>query len=127
MKRLSKPPTRRTSSVRYATQEDEGRILSQDEKHELIRAHAATRQKRPHGYKLGYYIAVAASCLVVVTSYALTVNYRIAKPMPKPDPVYEEFVQNIEKFKQELDQTSEKVKNAKNQFQAATATSTNTP
>lgn len=126
MKRLSKPPARHVNSTRLATQEDVGRIVSEDEKYELIRAHAASRQKRPHGYKLGYYIAVAASCLVVVTSYALTTDRVMIKPVQKQDPTYEVLVQNIEKLKTEIDQSAERIKNARKQFETATATTTNT-
>lgn len=123
MKNLRKPPSRHSSdATRYALRDS--RILSHEEKHELIRAHAETRHKRPNGYGLGYYVAVAASCLVVATGWIMTLDHGLWQPSRKPDPALTEFTQNAQKLKDEIDQTTAKIESAKKQLQAATATST---
>jgi len=124
MKAHRSPPKR--THAHHETNDGESRILSHEEKHELIRAHAATRHKRPRGYGLGYYIAVAASCLVVATGWILTLDRGLWEPVRKPDPAMEEFTRNAEKIKQEIDQTNIKLENARKQLQAATASTTNT-
>lgn len=100
------------------------RILSHEEKHELIRAHAATRHKRPRGYGLGYYVAVAASCLVVATGWMMTLDRGLWEPVRGPDPLMQEFTKNAEQLKADLDETNRKLEEARKQFQAATASST---
>jgi hypothetical protein len=127
MKRHQKPPTRHANDVtRYALREDDGRILSHEEKHELIRAHAATRHKRPRGYGLGYYVAVAASCLVVATGWMMTLDRGLWEPVREPDPLMQEFTKNAEQLKTDLDETNRKLEEARKQFQAATQTATST-
>lgn len=54
-----------------------GRVLSPDEKRELILAHHAARTKRgkPHpAWGWGYYVGIAASCLVILTGWWLTLG-----------------------------------------------------
>jgi hypothetical protein len=115
-------PPKRTHA--HHQEQGDSRILSHEEKHELIRAHAATRHKRPRGYGLGYYIAVAASCLVVATGWVMTLDRGLWQPAREPDQAMEEFTRNAEKIKQEIDQTNIKLEQARKQFQAATASST---
>ena len=123
MKAHRSPPKR--SHAHHETPHDAPRILSHEEKHELIRAHAATRHKRPRGYGLGYYIAVAASCLVVATGWAMTLDRGLWEPAKGPDPAIQELTDSAERIKQEIDKTNEKIQNARKQLEAATATSTN--
>lgn len=117
------PPKRQSHGASSFTNQD-SRLISHEEKHELIRAHAETRHKRPNGYGLGYYIAVAASCLIVVTGWVMTLDRGLWQPTRKPDPAIVEFTQNAQKLKDEIDQTTTKLDQARKQFQAATATST---
>ncbi|QQR60379.1 hypothetical protein IPH19_03100 [Candidatus Uhrbacteria bacterium] len=118
------PPKRQSAHDAGYMMRDHERILSHEEKHELIRAHAATRHKRPRGYGLGYYIAVAASCLIVATGWVMTLDRGLWQPAREPDQAMEEFTRNAEKIKQEIDQTNIKLEQARKQFQAATASST---
>ncbi len=119
----NKPPKRHSHSASSFTTQD-SRILSHEEKHELIRAHAQAREKRPNGYSLGYYIAVAASCLVVVTGWVMTLDHGLWQPTREPDKAFVEFTQNAKKMQEEIDQSAQKIDSVRKQLKAATATST---
>jgi hypothetical protein len=122
--KLHRSPPKRSHAASH--QEASPRILSHEEKHELIRAHAATRHKRPRGYGLGYYIAVAASCLVVATGWVMTMDRGLWKPAPEPDPIVNEITNKTEKLRQEIDQTTRHLEAARKQFEAATKNVTTT-
>ena len=125
MKRVNHhaPPKHQSHHASNFADQD-SRIISHEEKHELIRAHAETRHKRPNGYGLGYYIAVAASCLVVATGWIMTLDRGLWQPVREPDPLLTEFTQNAQKLKDEIDQTSAKLDHARKQLQAVTTSST---
>ncbi len=124
MKAHRSPPKR--SHVQTTSYEGESRILSHEEKHELIRAHAATRQKQPRGYGLGYYIAVAASCLVVATGWIMTLDRGLWRPVKEPDPIVNEISDSAEKLKQQIDKTTQNLEEARKQFEAASKNVTTT-
>jgi len=121
MKAHRTPPKRTHANILH---ESESRILSHEEKHELIRAHADTRHKRPRGYGLGYYIAVAASCLVVATGWLMTLDRGLWQPVREPNPAIQEITESAKKIKAEIDMTTTKLEQARKQFKNATATST---
>jgi hypothetical protein len=67
------------------------RVLSHEEKYELIRAHAEARKARPGRLGLGYYIAIAASCLVVASGWLYTLDRGLWIPPREPDPALQEL------------------------------------
>lgn len=121
MKAHRTPPKRTHANL---SQESESRILSHEEKHELIRAHADSRHKRPRGYGLGYYIAVAASCLVVATGWIMTLDRGLWHPAKAPDPAIQELTESAGRIKTEIDETAAKLDQARKQFKNATASTT---
>lgn len=77
----------------------ETRIMSEEEKRELIRAHAENR----HGRKklgLGYYTAICLSCVVVGSGWILTLeeNFGLKAPVGD-DPAIESIQDSVESFK----------------------------
>lgn len=97
MKPRRTPPKR--THVQHAAEESSPVILSHEEKHELIRAHADARRARPEKMGLGYYIAVAASCLVVVSGWIYTLDRGLWTPPSKPDPTVQQLEDNVERLK----------------------------
>lgn len=121
MKAHRSPPKRTHANL---SRESESRILSHEEKHELIRAHADTRHKSPRGYGLGYYIAVAASCLVVATGWLMTLDRGLWHPVREEDPAIQEIAETAKKLKEEVDLTTTRLEQARKQFKNVTATTT---
>ncbi len=125
MKSPRKPPARHAETATNHAIHDASRLISHEEKHELIRAHAATRRQRPQGYGLGYYIGVAASCLVVATGWLLTMNHGIWQTAKQDDPISAELTQSAEQIRSAIVDTNVRIENARKQFdQAKNATST---
>lgn len=79
-------------------------LMSEDEKHQLIRAHAEARADRPKRPGLGYYVAVGMSCVVVGAGWLMTLdaNYGLNRDK-KPDAAVEAVKDGIQKFKQEAE------------------------
>ncbi len=111
------------------------KILTADEKRELISAHAAARHGRPSGYGLGYYIAVGASCLVVMTGWWLTLDTTLHLGGSLTDPIVEETKGEVDEFrasvddigaavKEDLDAAREAVEEARKKIEAAKNTTT---
>ncbi len=64
-------------SSESAVDQTSSRVLSSEEKRELILAHHAARKKngKPHpAWGFGYYVGIAASCLVIVTGWWATLS-----------------------------------------------------
>lgn len=116
MPRTLKPaPTRRAKAPRtrgnvFATLEP--RILSAEEKHELIRAHAEARVGQDRGFHAGYIVAIAASTLMVMTGWLMSFGRGIwlTKP-PVPDAAVETIQQtanavrdDVKTFKAQVDE-----------------------
>ncbi|MFO0764775.1 MAG: hypothetical protein U0487_01890 [Patescibacteria group bacterium] len=115
MPRTLKPaPTKRAKAPRargnvFATLEP--KILSAEEKHELIRAHTEARAGQDRGFHAGYIVAIAASTLMVMTGWLMSFGRGIwlTKP-PVPDPAVETIQQtatevrdDIKTFKTQVD------------------------
>ena len=60
-------------------------VFSEDEKRELIMAHADARKGREQGMGLGHYIAIVAGCLLVVGGWWLTLERNILYLSPPQD------------------------------------------
>lgn len=85
-------------------------IVTDDEKRQLILAHAAAREGRPENWGLGYYVAVAASCLVVVTGWMLTLGSGIRSQIPsQPDSILKTLRINWEKYGDAVKQSRQSV------------------
>lgn len=112
---------------------DEPRLISSDEKRELILAHASSRQARPSNYSIGYYLAVAVSALFVVSGWWLTLGPSLARSVPKgPDSLAESvskewgiFRQKAATIKLDNEPSQAALVEAQRQIQNA-STSTNT-
>lgn len=112
-----KKATRRIPSKRRAPRavssvlHEDPRILSEEEKHELILAHAQARKNEPREFGLGYYIAVAASCLVVMTGWWLTLGTTISSGVPQQsDPAVEALKEATEQLQASFETQSKGVK-----------------
>jgi hypothetical protein len=119
MKPLRAPPKRTHAPP---PSEPVSRVLSSEEKFELIRAHAQARQARPNRLGLGYYIAIAASCLVVATGWLYTLDRGLWVPPHKPDPALQELEETTTKLKRQWDEARKEVKAS-----ITNISSTNTP
>jgi hypothetical protein len=74
-------------------------IVTGDEKRQLILAHAAAREGRPERWGLGYYVAVAASCLMIVTGWSLTFSSALRSQIPsESDSILTTLRVNWEKY-----------------------------
>ncbi len=82
---------------------DEPRMISSDEKRELILAHAEARSRRPtQNWGMGYYIGIAASCLVVATGWWLTIGTSLRVRLPtEPDQAAQILKEQTDKLKEE--------------------------
>lgn len=96
---------------------DRPKVLSSDEKRELIHAHTEARQGRPSGYGLGYYIAVGASCLVVVSGWWLTLDTNLRWGADRaPDRLSEDISREAQEFREAF---SEQAPDLKNELESA--------
>ena len=78
------------------------RIMTNEEKHELIRAHSESRHSRPREFGIGYYIAVCVSFLVVGAGWLLTLDKNFGLGIPSnPDPAIEAVKDGVTSFKQD--------------------------
>ncbi len=108
-------PVLEEPAVRQHVYQDTPQILSEEEKHELIRAHAHARQikKPPVQHMAGYYVAVAASCLMVMTGWWFTADKNIHQniaPSGQPDV----FIDSVQTRAGSIaNQTSEELKRLK--------------
>lgn len=123
MPRTLKPaPARRAKAPKasgnvFATLEP--KILSPEEKHELIRAHAAARDGQDRGFHLGYVIAVAASTLMIMTGWLMSFGRGIwlTKP-PVPDAAVETIKQTADSVRSDVETFKTQVDERKKQDQA---------
>lgn len=79
-------------------------LIVPHEKHALIRAHADARAKVRTGWGIGYYIGVAASCLVVVSGWWLTLDKNIRTNL---DPGRDSLIDVVSESTQELQQNTQ--------------------
>lgn len=99
------------------------RLMSEEEKHELIRAHAAKRPSR-RGLGIGYYTAIIMSCLVVAGGWLLTLdeNFGLGKA-GSPDPALQTVRESVDSFKNnaavKLPEVKKDIEKAKTQIDAA--------
>lgn len=93
-----------TSSARFS--EDDAPLIVPHHKHALIKAHADVRHKVRTGWGWGYYIGVAASCLVVVSGWWLTLDKNIRTNMnPGRDPLVQVLDSSAQDFQAQLQAT----------------------
>lgn len=79
------------------------RILSEEEKHQMILAHAAKHSAHPQGWGIGYSIAIMASCLVVVSGWWLTLDSNVRRSLPTTsDQTWNEVKTGVEELKTRL-------------------------
>lgn len=76
----------------------ETRILTEDEKHELIRAHAEERSTRK-GFGMGYYTAIVMCCLVVGGGWIATLRWNFGLFSNHQDPAIQTVQESIESFR----------------------------
>lgn len=90
------------------------RMLTAEEKRELIHAHhhaRKTRQKE-QSWGVGYYVAVAASCLMVITGWVFTMEKNIRQNMmepPKTAPLSEQLKGQTEVMRENLREGKQKI------------------
>src|SRR5574337_1583466 len=95
-----RPKATRQASVTTEDLRDEPRMMSEDEKRELILAHAAARANEKGPWGPGYFVAVVASCLVVATGWWMTLNANV-RTVPWPqDPLVQGVSQSAKQFDQ---------------------------
>ncbi|MSR85311.1 hypothetical protein EXS71_02655 [Candidatus Uhrbacteria bacterium] len=99
LKRLRRTPP--------AKQRGDEPLYSAHEKHKLIMAHANARGERPD-WGLGYYIGIAASCLVVVTGWWLTLGTNLRTHVPTQDPSVQRLQKDIKDLREKLSTIHEK-------------------
>lgn len=101
------PPTRhRRASHEHEVQS--ARMLSADEKRGLILAHHAARKEHAHprGWGMGYYIGIAASCLVIITGWWMTLGTNLRTGLkPESDEATQILQENMTDFQQNISQT----------------------
>lgn len=93
-------------------------------------AHASSRVPRHSAYSLGYYVAVAACCLFVISGWWLTLGPSLERSVSKePDPLaqsvsqeWEAFRQNAATLKFDNDPSKNALEEAKRQLQTASST-----
>ncbi len=74
------------------------RILTDGEKHKLIRAHTETRSVRK-GFGMGYYTAVIMCCLVVGGGWLATLQWNFGLFAGHQDPAIQTVQESIESFR----------------------------
>ena len=72
--RRSPPRRAKTLSLRETSGDGTPRLLSAEEKHELILAHAEHHRSRSQPWGAGYAVALVASCLVVALGWFTTLD-----------------------------------------------------
>lgn len=101
---MPRPPRRAAPRrSRPQTTAESSSIVTNDEKRQLILAHAAARAGRSQPWGLGYYVAVAASCLIIVTGWTLTVKSGLRSQIPsQSDSILTTLRVNWEKYDEAL-------------------------
>ncbi len=85
-------------------------IVTDDEKRQLILAHAAVREQRRENWGLGYYGAIAASCLVIITGWMLTLGSGLRSQIPnESDSILKTLRLNWEKYDHALRASQQEV------------------
>jgi hypothetical protein len=100
-------------------QESDAVRMMSSNKRELILAHHAARQKNPHprGWGVGYYVGIAASCLVIITGWWMTVGTNLRHGLStEPDEAAQIIQTNIEKFREGF--PADEVEQGKQQMKA---------
>lgn len=93
----------------------EPKILTPEEKHELIRAHASARANQDRGPHLGYVIAIAASTLMVTTGWLLSFGRGIWLTQPSTsDAAIETIRYTAESVKSDVQLFQQQAKELKN-------------
>jgi hypothetical protein len=79
-------------------------LISDAEKHELIRAHADSRAMKSLSPGLGYYVAVGISCVMVGAGWLMTLdaNYGLHEET-EPDSAVQAVKEGVTKFRQETE------------------------
>lgn len=105
-KRRPRGPARTAHQPLFS--QDETPLVVPHQKHALIRAHADARVKARTGWGIGYYIGVAASCLVVVSGWWLTLDQNIRSNIdPGRDPLVQVLDEGAEGLRQNVEQAAQ--------------------
>jgi hypothetical protein len=81
--------------------QQERSVLSHEEKHQLILAHAARHAAHGQGWGIGYSIAILASCLVVVSGWWITLDTNMRRSInPSSDQTWESMSSELSKIEQ---------------------------
>lgn len=95
-------------TTRHAFSHDDEPLIIPHEKQALIRAHADARVKARTGWGIGYYIGVAASCLVVVSGWWLTLDKNIRTNMnPGRDPLVQVLDESTDDLRDNMEQVAD--------------------
>jgi hypothetical protein len=113
-------PPKRTAHSQAPELEPAPRVLSGEEKYELIRAHAEARKAHPNKLGLGYYIAIAASCLVVASGWLYTLDRGLWIPPREPDPALQELEDTTAELKRQWNDAREQVKESISELSSTT-------
>ncbi len=98
-KRARKHHARKPADTFNTAPEMQTRIITDDEKHELIRAHAETRQSHK-SLGVGYYTAIVTCCLVVAGGWLMTLQENFGlKVATTPDPAVQTVKEGFASFK----------------------------
>ncbi len=125
MPRTLKPaPTRRAKAPKArgnVFEALEPKILSPEEKRELIKAHAEARIGQDRGFSIGYVIAIAASTLMIGTGWMMSFGRGIwlSKP-PAPDAAIETIKETAESVRTDVTLFKDQLEERKNAEQATT-------
>ena len=116
---LTKTPKRRATKAKPKTTGNvfdtlEPKILSPEEKHELIRAHAHARSGQDRGSQLGYLIAIVASVLMVATGWMMSFGRGIWLTQPyQSDPAIETIKETAQSVKSDVQLFQQKTQELK--------------
>ncbi len=81
----------------------EARVLSAEEKRGLILAHATKPRSKPSAF--GFYVGIAASCLVVTTGWMLTWGHQPGDvPSNAPDATFQDVKEQYQQLKDSFTQ-----------------------
>ena len=95
------PPSKKRPSAGNVAESQ--RLMSPEEKRELILAHAAARSGGKAEWGLGSYLGIGTCCAAVAVGWWLTLGHQIVPNKPlQDDAVVQTLEQNVAKLKEEI-------------------------
>ena len=95
------PPAKKKPSAGSVAESQ--RLMSSEEKRELILAHVAARSNSKAEWSLGSYLGIGTCCAAVAIGWWLTLGHRITPTEPlRDDAVIQTLEQNVAKLKEQI-------------------------